>query len=129
MSETLKPCPFCAGEGAVSETEDHLGRLWPVVRCQGCGAEVIANDAPNEAEATAAWNRRPTPGEDKPLGIEEVVVQKIYANLHHLMRVTGAEAQTAYETAARSIIKEIAAIEAYEQARASTPPPLGTGSQ
>ena len=34
----------------------------------------------------------------------EQIARIIYANVHHLMRVTGTEAQSAYEAAAKSII-------------------------
>jgi Lar family restriction alleviation protein len=58
----LKPCPFCGRAGELQETEDHLGRLWPVIRCAtGCGAEVVANACPTEAEAIAVWNTRAEP--------------------------------------------------------------------
>jgi len=38
-----------------------------------------------------------------PVTVEDVA-RVIYASLHHLMGVSGVQAQTAYETAARSII-------------------------
>jgi hypothetical protein len=58
-----------------------------------------------------------TPGEDKPLGIEEVVARAIDDALPESDSLSLAPSQI--RRAAR------AAMEAYEQARASTPPPLG----
>jgi hypothetical protein len=46
------------------------------------------------------WNAARTPS---PVSVEEVA-RMIYASVHHLMRVTGTDAQNAYESAARSII-------------------------
>lgn len=71
MSETLKPCPFC-GLPPYEDVQNvpHCPNE-VAVWCTGCNVNGPRKVA--EAEAIAAWNTRPTPGEDKPLGIEEVV--------------------------------------------------------
>lgn len=64
-SESLLDCPFCgSGELSVGYQEPpHQG----VVQCHSCDAAMIRD---SEAEAIAAWNRRPTP---IPAGLEEAV--------------------------------------------------------
>lgn len=55
MSEApaLKACPFCGGSDLAigMRSPAHTG----VIRCDGCGASILADDEP---EAIAAWNRR-----------------------------------------------------------------------
>lgn len=68
MSEELKPCPFCGGgrllltSSPCAWNED--GRAYNVTcttrACHG-GIYALGVDMfPTEAEAIAAWNRRPT---------------------------------------------------------------------
>ena len=71
MSEELKPCPFCGRDNAMMlpptcrpETPYNAAdRLFPIVRCGSCCAEVSGdNEDYRGASAIAAWNRRaPSP--------------------------------------------------------------------
>lgn len=53
----LRPCPFCSGRAKL-EPMPNAGNWWRV-RCQDydCGGTTWALNG--EAEAVAAWNRRP----------------------------------------------------------------------
>lgn len=60
--ETLKPCPFCGGEGEVRI--GYHAKTDALVGCNGChaegplfGAEDWSGNS-NKADAIAAWNRR-----------------------------------------------------------------------
>ena len=56
MSDKLKPCPFCRGQGSlVFEDVDYVGRVY-AVQCNKCG--VITENYDNPAIAIERWNRR-----------------------------------------------------------------------
>jgi len=55
MSDELKPCPFCGGEGV--EVLDHRERGRPCsVECLECNAST--GPQLTDGDAVAAWNRR-----------------------------------------------------------------------
>lgn len=59
MTEKIKPCPFCGGEGRIKFHDDPQygtgsGARW--VRCIECGAQSREEDS--EKDALEAWNRR-----------------------------------------------------------------------
>ena len=58
MSDTLLPCPFCHGQD-IEIHRSSVGTWWwcKCNSCQGDGPVGIHG----EAEAIAAWNRRPSP--------------------------------------------------------------------
>lgn len=58
MSEELKPCGSCGCDAAEMCTSE-LATFW--VECSACGSQAMLH--PTEADAIAAWNRRPI--EDK----------------------------------------------------------------
>lgn len=53
----LAPCPFCGGKAELRQTRS---KVWPMLaaQCTSCCALV---EGYTEAEAIAAWNRRPSP--------------------------------------------------------------------
>ena len=53
MSEKLKPCPFCGGEGVVYGFSDYDYRR---VICKDCGGSTEYSDT--REKAIEAWNRR-----------------------------------------------------------------------
>lgn len=59
MSDKLKPCPFCGGEAAYSETNpSHIGDdNGFMVYCKKCYTE-SSYDFQTRENAIAAWNRR-----------------------------------------------------------------------
>lgn len=66
MTEKLKPCPFCAGEPHIYQTE-HDSEYQVQVQCKECGAEIaywLPWTAGSGQRATAwkdvedRWNRR-----------------------------------------------------------------------
>jgi hypothetical protein len=113
MSETLKPPlerlaehlaarPFLTGDGGnIAGVAD-----WLDYSLNRCGLVVVP-----EQSLT-----RPTPGEDKPLGIEEVV-GILHARLKQAEREFEAGRPILAATAIKLALREV---EAYEQARAST---------
>lgn len=60
--QTLKPCPFCGGEGEeISHTASIMNpRNYWAIRCTDCGA--IAAPAWHPKGAIKNWNRRATCG-------------------------------------------------------------------
>jgi hypothetical protein len=65
MSEELKPCPFCGGEGEYvigNSSALSLGGPWaPHIRCKSCGAKAFSDTehAKPYYRAIARWNARP----------------------------------------------------------------------
>ena len=59
MSEELKPCPFCGGEGVAYLVPDYPKKIGPrySVICNGCGASVTTIFQ-YKRDAIDAWNRR-----------------------------------------------------------------------
>lgn len=51
--EQLLPCPFCAGEGSISQGRMGDGKPYWYIECVGCAAT---------AESDAIWNTRKFPG-------------------------------------------------------------------
>ena len=75
MSEELKPCPFCGGEGKIkAASKEHIGfTIW--CECKNCHAQtsgycpdmkkedtVIENIDSCRNKAVEAWNRRANDG-------------------------------------------------------------------
>jgi len=71
MKSELKPCPFCGGEGAMTNLAPRkMGVLCSNVDCP------VFDDSYfyfNEEEATQAWNTRATPDLTSPEMVEKVV--------------------------------------------------------
>jgi Lar family restriction alleviation protein len=68
VSDELKTCPFCRGEGEITEwraTRDNSLSAAEII-CTDCGARTGEHriGADSVKSARAAWNRRA--GEDKP---------------------------------------------------------------
>ena len=64
MSEKLKPCPFCGGEGIVQAIDFYPDYSDPPiwwVACDICGAHTDEYEGDTEAEAVKAWNTRNEP--------------------------------------------------------------------
>ena len=57
QSDSLKPCPFCGGEGVV---EGHHNRFteWYLCSCPKCHVSQVGNGYGFKFEAIEAWNRR-----------------------------------------------------------------------
>ncbi|MBM3333393.1 Lar family restriction alleviation protein [Candidatus Sumerlaeota bacterium] len=80
MSEVLKPCPFCGGEGEAVCLRAGEDSVWSWVRCLSCGArtdeiEAAYSDLPS---AKATWNTRaalslPTPTIDREAMVEAAI--------------------------------------------------------
>jgi Lar family restriction alleviation protein len=64
MSEELKACPFCGGDGNVETTipirHSHTGNTEINIGCwtSGCAGRKHSIYVETEAEAIKAWNRR-----------------------------------------------------------------------
>ncbi len=59
MSETLKPCPFCGCEAAISKKYEGCPGF--VVYCTGCGMGEWLGEGYGESGLADRWNTR-TPG-------------------------------------------------------------------
>jgi len=65
MSDKLKPCPFCGGEGRIRTDTEKRFRLFPIawVECTVCDARTkfvvtFWSDGGHIDKAIEAWNRR-----------------------------------------------------------------------
>lgn len=64
-SEGLLPCPFCGGRAEIWKAQGEGRAAW--IACMGdCGGPdrrgtVLTAEYATDAEAIAAWNRRPAP--------------------------------------------------------------------
>lgn len=66
----LEPCPFCNGAPTLHENDWCEPSEWSV-QCVACNASSYGET--DQAEAIAAWNRRPTPAPSQSFneGLEE----------------------------------------------------------
>lgn len=60
MSEELKPCPFCGGEGNVIERINPMSKWRWSVDCTTTTCGMSGPVEANKADAIAAWNTRTT---------------------------------------------------------------------
>lgn len=56
MTEELKPCPFCNGDGELVRDELHMMRGY-IVKCSDCGAQTMYYKT--KSDAVGVWNNRP----------------------------------------------------------------------
>lgn len=75
LDETLQPCPFCGGKGRTDRTGPTASALlWRAGcadnACIGAGTRWVPHGWDTEAEAIAAWNRRPAPTEAVTVGVK-----------------------------------------------------------
>ena len=70
--DELEPCPFCGSDTCQTREVrwNPVMTKWAVSCVRGCGTDGPAHDT--EAEAIAAWNRRPTPQAGDELARENV---------------------------------------------------------
>jgi len=78
-SADLKPCPFCGEAKRVWPQNGNIGsqeRGWhQLIWCENCGA--TSREWPTEAEAIAAWNRRPQPSPSSADKISEARLDEL----------------------------------------------------
>jgi Lar family restriction alleviation protein len=89
MTDKLKPCPFCGGEGdAFTAFDPNVEETW-LVHCKSCEASIATPERDNtKQEATELWNTRADMHTELVEALEEVcAIQKRnygYATMTHM---------------------------------------------